>query len=104
MDREDKEKLRLIEEVLAHKAKIDKEFDTMYVLFGNAEGSVFDAVYKAFDSYVDAVSTIIGDWSGRLAWYIWENDMGKKGLKVSINRITVAITSPKLLLKLIKSL
>lgn len=106
MDREDKEKLRLIEEVLAHKAKIDQAFDAMSVLFGNSEGSVFDAVYKAFDSYVATVSIVIGDWSDRLAWYIWDNDMGKKRLRVCIGeaRRPVEIDSPKILLELIKSL
>ncbi len=45
------------------------------------EGAVPQALWLLFDAYMDAKAQNLGDTEGWLAWFLWDNDAGKKGLK-----------------------
>lgn len=51
-------------------------------IFGRAvEGEHFDAVWRMFDRYTDALSYALGDKAEWLPWYCSENDMGANAMQ-----------------------
>jgi hypothetical protein len=75
-----KEKIKIVEELISHYKKLDDNFSSIYTLFGNADSKFCNSVWRAFDSYLELVSKVIGDEFGNLGWFIYENKCGKGGL------------------------
>ena len=51
-------------------------------IFGRAcEGEHFDAIWRMFDAYTEALSVALGDKNEWLMWYWTENDMGAAGMQ-----------------------
>lgn len=71
----------LTEWSIQHKrlSNLDAQLKT---IFGRAaEGEHFDAVWRMFDAYTDALSLALGDTDDWLIWYFMENDMGAKAMQ-----------------------
>ena len=76
-----KEKITIIEKLLAHYQEMRAMSDAMYELFGAvADSRAMNPQWKAFDSYTDCVAKLVGDDWSWISWFIWENDCGKKEL------------------------
>ena len=61
-------------------------------LFGSSPESKFAmSLWKSFENYTKSLQDIFE--TDFLDWYCYENDMGKKGLSVVINKINYKITS-----------
>lgn len=41
--------------------------------------STHEAMWSTFDRYTDTLERLLGDESGWLDWYCWENAMGERG-------------------------
>lgn len=59
---------------------LDAAFDLLKPALGYlGEGALWDAVWFTFERYTEVMSDLVGDDSGWLNWYCYENDMGAKG-------------------------
>ena len=61
-------------------------------------GPLFDACWRGFENVVSVVDE--GDW---ISWFVYDNDMGKNGLSVTINEKKMKVKTVKALLKIINS-
>jgi len=73
------ERVAIISKLVAEHQAIDGHFDVLAKTLGvSPDSPFFDDVFKAFDSYTAAVSTLVGDDFGWITWFIHENDYGKR--------------------------
>jgi hypothetical protein len=99
-----KEKIKLIEDLIARKQKVDVEFEKIFAIFGCVpESNLHESVYGMFDSYTDTVSAMIGDTHNYLAWYLYENDCGKNKFEV-VQKKTETKKQKKWIVKDVKTL
>lgn len=68
-----------------------KQLDSAWQSFTKTTVADFEsplgkAYWNTFDLYTDVVATLVDDKGGWLDWYRLENDWGKRGGKVSINK------------------
>ena len=83
MDMSREEKLARLNRWVEDHNRMEAQMEALASVVGPmVESPLFEAVWAMFDSYTDAVSANIGDGQKWLDWYLWENDMGKKWLKV----------------------
>ena len=83
MDMTKEEKLDRLNRWVEDHNRMEAQMEALASVVGPmVESPLFEAVWAMFDSYTDAVSANIGDGQKWLDWYVWDNDMGKKGLKV----------------------
>jgi hypothetical protein len=61
-------------------------------------GPLFDAIWRGFENVVSVV-----DEDTWISWFIYDNDMGKKGLSVTINEKKMKVKTVKALLKIMNS-
>jgi hypothetical protein len=61
-------------------------------------GPLFDAIWRGFENVVSVV-----DEDAWISWFIYDNDMGKKGLSVTINEKKMKVKTVKALLKIMNS-
>jgi len=79
------QKIKLVTELVARKAAMDHEMDTLARLTGSGfwTAPLGDAVYKAFELSVDYAERLIGDEQHRLNWWLYENDHGQAGMRIN---------------------
>ena len=58
--------------------------------------------WRAFDSYVLAVESIVCDAHGWVTWFIWDNECGDKGLVAKRNKSTYQMKTVKQLVAMIE--
>lgn len=63
---------------------VDKQLNGFEQLFGFTESPFIDAIFRMQSEYTDAVAKSVGDASGWLNWYQFDNGMGAKDLKAGI--------------------
>jgi len=73
----------------------DKAFDAGCL---DINGPLFDAVWRGFERVVSVVDD--GAW---ISWFVYDNDMGKKGLTVIIDSKKIKVKTVKTLLKIMNS-
>lgn len=61
-------------------------------------GNFFDAIWRGFDNMLS-----IMDQDSWIHWYVNDNDMGEKGLPVTVGRRKYKVKTIKTLLKIINS-
>jgi hypothetical protein len=61
-------------------------------------GPLFEAIWRGFENVVSVV-----DEDAWISWFIYDNDVGKKGLSVIINEKKMKVNTVKALLKIINS-
>lgn len=54
--------------------------------YTDSESPMGKAVWDTFAAYTATLSALIGDTSGWLEWYHLENNMGQKGMTVTLRR------------------
>jgi len=64
----------------------------------DVNGPLFDAVWRGFENVTSVVDD--GAW---VSWFVYDNDMGKKGLSVTINEKKMKVKTVKALLKIMNS-
>ena len=64
----------------------------------DVNGPLFDAVWRGFEKVVSLLDE--GAW---VSWFVYDNDMGKRGLTVTINEKKMKVKTVKTLLKIINS-
>lgn len=70
--------------------RMDEQWDKLSELTGFQCDAPFGQTYWATLSIlIDAYSTILGDQSESLDWFVWDNDCGKKGLDHSLPDDTI---------------
>ncbi len=74
------EKLAALQDWQTAYKNLDAAFDLLKPALGYLwEGSIWDASWFTFERYTEVMSDLVGDDSGWLNWYCYENDMGAKG-------------------------
>jgi hypothetical protein len=77
------EKIQLIEKLVDQYKKLNDAFDKFSVVVGpTCEGELFNAAWRAFDSYTDVVSELVNDPDHYIAWYIFDNRLGANNFEV----------------------
>lgn len=83
MDMSREEKLARLNRWVEDHNRMEAQMEALASVVGPmVESPLFEAVWAMFDSYTEAVAANVGDTQKWLDWYLWENDMGKKWLKV----------------------
>lgn len=78
MNRE--EAKQLLDKLFSKKIELDKQWDAFEDISGAAsESPLGDAIWKLFDFAAIATAAAVGDDIGYVEWFIWDNDLGKKG-------------------------
>lgn len=73
------------------------------LIFGRStEGEHFDAVWRMFDAYTDALSCALGDTGEWLPWYCSENDMGANAMQAGYDGKLLKVKNVRDLLRLIE--
>lgn len=82
-----KHSLALLKDWKAHHAAVEKLMNGIDFSMGlDANGPLFDTVWKLFDAYTDTLSAELGDYSNTwLQWFCHDNDMGRNGLEAGYN-------------------
>ncbi len=79
-----KEIKKRIEEVLRYHNELEAQWAVLEKAIGvDTSIGVGNLSWQLFDSYADSVSREIGDPLQYLAWFIFDNQKGKRGLKAS---------------------
>lgn len=81
-----KEKIKIVEDLISHYQSLDSNFNNIYSLFGNADSKFTNSIWSAFDGYVDTVCILLGDNFHFLNWYIYENSCGKNQKECTVNK------------------
>lgn len=64
--------------------QIEQTVTKLEAIFGvKPEAEIYTSFYAPFQSYTKALSTLLGEEYSWLHWFCWDNDMGKKKLKVN---------------------
>lgn len=56
---------------------------------------------SVIDQYQRLIELLLGDTSGWISWYIYDNDFGIKGMEAGLHNRLESITTPEQLLELI---
>ena len=64
----------------------------------DVNGPLFDAVWRGFESVV----SVVDDYAW-ISWFVYDNDMGKKGLSVTIDGKNMKVNTVKALLNIMNS-
>lgn len=80
---------------------LSAEFDRLGDLI-DPNSTLYEAVWRTFDVMVNAMSVAIGDKNEWLAWYIFENDCGRKGYSAGYGNDLKPVTSILGLLEIIE--
>lgn len=84
-----KEKIKLL---IRDIKKFDKLANKVESLFGST-GGTFDGLSYIMEHYIESISTIIGDKSSWIYWYIFDNNMGNNRLRVEVGDFSKRVTS-----------
>lgn len=93
------EKIRLIEELVAHYKKISHNLDQVNGLFGADDSKFTDNIWNMFDAYVITTGKLIGDRFYYINWFIWDNGCGKDGKECIFEKRAYKIKTVKDLVK-----
>lgn len=78
--------LERLKKFLELSAAADAHFEAARDLLGCApEAPLFANLYAIRDGYMDQVAAAIGDTTGWLSWFVYDNDHGRRGLEAGID-------------------
>lgn len=98
------DKIRLVNDWVSTYNAITLQYQELSKIVGcMIEAPLFHALYIGFDRYTDALAMLIGDEGEWLAWYCFENEMGKKGMAAGKSGHMKPIKTTKDLVKLIEA-
>lgn len=95
----------LIDAVLAQHDALEAAWAPLIAAVKNHDFPAYEASWKIFDDYSREISRRIGDENGWLAWFIYENDCGRRGFSAKAAAWTVArpIRTPRALACLLEA-
>ena len=97
------EMLNCIRELVGAFRELEHVYDKLDSLIGvNCDSALFRTAYDMFGKYLESVAIVVGDDCGRLSWYIWDNECGKRGLTASVGNREIAVRTPEQLLSVIR--
>jgi len=86
---------KILDSYIALKKVMDKAYDAGFM---DINGSFYNTVWKAFEDAVDIV-----DPESWIMWYIYDNDMGERGMQVKIGDEEFSVENRRDLLKVMNS-
>ena len=86
---------KILDSYIALKKVMDKAYDAGFM---DINGSFYNTVWKAFEDAVDIV-----DPESWIMWYIYDNDMGERGMQVKIGDEEILVENRRDLLKVMNS-
>jgi hypothetical protein len=90
--------LKQLQKIIEQRKQVEKAFQSaIEVGIIDINGPFFDTIWQAIESITSVV-----DPDGWIDWYIYENDHGNGGMKVSIDGKEFCVESTKDLYNLIK--
>ena len=76
------ERITALRQWLAKFHQIERAYDTLRKTFrAEPESPIVLALFEPFDAYTNVLSAAIGDTTGMLTWFLWDNDAGRRGLE-----------------------
>ena len=97
------DRISLIESVIESYKAMDFSSTQLNRLLGaTVDSPALNSAWQAFDKLVDTVANLVGDESNWIAWFIWENGCGDKGLVAGYGNKLHRITNVRELVKLIE--
>ena len=97
------EKLAALQNWQTANKNLDAAFDSLKPALGVlCEGTLWDAVWFTFERYTEILAQLLGDDSGWLNWYCYDNDMGETGNKAGYGENLLPIEDIDDLLHLIE--
>lgn len=79
------EMLSILQDWADTRNELHKQCDAFLDLTAAAvDSKMMDSIYRMAGNYTAAVAKSIGDNTGMLEWFEWDNEMGRRGLCVSI--------------------
>lgn len=74
-----------LRDVVGAKLAFEDQWDAFCAIIGGATESPFgEAAWRPLSLLVDCVADLLGDDIGTVSWFVWDNEVGKKGLKHSL--------------------
>jgi hypothetical protein len=86
---------KILDSYIALKRVIDSAVEVGCL---DPDGPIYNTVWKAFEDTVDIV-----DPDGWIMWYIYDNDMGERGMQVKIGDEEISVENRRDLLKVMNS-
>jgi len=86
---------KILDSYIALKKAMDKACDAGFM---DIDGSFYNTVWKAFEDAVDII-----DPESWIMWYIYDNDMGERGMQVKIGDEEFSVENRRDLLKVMNS-
>jgi hypothetical protein len=84
---------KILDSYIALKKAMDKACDAGFM---DIDGSFYNTVWKAFEDAVDII-----DPESWIMWYIYDNDMGERGMQVKIGDEEFSVKNRRDLLEVI---
>ena len=97
------QRIRAVQNVVKIHDAQSAEWDKFISLFGpgSHDCPLFEVSWKTFDAYMESVAREIGDECDSLAWFVMENDCGRKAMKAGLPNAMRPIRTAKDLVALI---
>lgn len=70
-------------------------------IFYSPFGAMYDVIWDTFTAALESTSELVGDNSGWISWFIYDNECGSKGLEAGYDRKMKPIKTIKQLCGLI---
>lgn len=78
------DKLTLLKEWESQVKGVNATFDAMAAVTGlTPESKLATQLYSTLEVYTQTLGRLLGDQSNWLAWYMWDNNCGERGLEVT---------------------
>jgi hypothetical protein len=83
--------------------RFNDELDALNTHIGAiAPGAVCEYGARFLDDYIRILSELVGDDNGWISWYVFDNELGKRGFEAGYDGNVVKITSVDMLWELIE--
>lgn len=97
------EKIAAIEALVTLRLNLDEHYAALTKTLGyDTESPMITTVERCFSAAVEMTAKLIGDTSGWIDWYIWDNDMGERGMEAGYDNELHPVTSVGQLVELIE--
>jgi hypothetical protein len=100
-----KERIEIVNAVIETHDKLERAWEPAIKVFGTHDNALHEASWTVFDLYLDEMEKRMGDTFHWLAWHIYDNQCGDRGLEAKASNWKKArkIDSASMLVKLIEA-
>jgi len=76
---------RVLRKMVEVKQELDKQWESLRKSIGLETESPFGvASWKPITLLIECVETIVGDETGTVSWFVWDNEYGRKAMEHSL--------------------